>query len=103
MFVAIHKTLLGSLKIIERPDERPEVVWIDATKAIRSLMLYRENLVADDAIAANPLLVCLCVFHDPIIYGYELMYTASDGGCRFFYSGLEGGLRDLREVDAHSP
>jgi hypothetical protein len=39
-------------------------------------MLYREHLVPDDAIAANPLLVCLCVFHDPIIYGYELMYTA---------------------------
>jgi len=45
----------------------------------------------------------LVVFHKTIIIGNGLMYTVSDGGCRFFYSGLEGGLRDLREVDAYSP
>jgi hypothetical protein len=67
MLIAIHEAFLGSLECVEAPNERPHVIGIHTTKAIRGLMLYREHLVPNDAIAANPLLVCLCVFHDPII------------------------------------
>jgi hypothetical protein len=38
-------------------------------------VLERENLMADDAIAADPLLVCLFVCHETILSGTELMST----------------------------